>query len=60
MKERMKKIYVMPAVDILKIRLRLMTVMSGNDTDLVSTHSDDPQDPGQAMSRGRGIWDDEL
>lgn len=58
----MKKRYIRPDIICQEIDVILMSAISGNETSTTPVHIDDPQDPGNAMSRrGHDIWEeDEL
>lgn len=54
-----KKIYVTPDVRVQATEMGELLVVSGSETDKTTVHTDDPQDPGNALSRHRSVWDDD-
>ena len=56
----MKKNYISPSIMMLAISQQSVIMTSG-DTDTLPYYTDDPQKPGNALSRRRskGLWDDE-
>jgi len=55
----MKKHYMRPGIVCQELQEELLVTISDNETSTTPVHVDDSQDPGNAMSRRRGIWDDE-
>ena len=55
----MKKIYMHPAMKVQEMETELMNQISGTETDTTPIHTDDPQEPGNALSRRGVFWDEE-
>ena len=58
-RKEMKAAYIKPNTNIIIAKPRLLFVTSG-EKDVIPTHNDDPQEPGNALSRrNKSVWDDD-
>lgn len=56
----MKRKYSTPNMVIFKIQTTKLVMNSVNgETDTVPIYTDDPQAPGNSLSRQRSVWDEE-
>lgn len=52
------KVYIAPAIKAREVKAEPLLSLSPSETGNVPVHTDDPQEPGNALSRGHYVWDD--
>ena len=52
------KVYIAPAIKAREAKAEPLLTLSSGETDNVPVHTDDPQEPGNAFSRGHYVWDE--